>query len=495
MPTPLLPKVTVAKSAPADTDVLVVAGHGETPALVTSDRGLDKAYAKRFGAGVLDLAGRMGFSAKVGKAVAVPGLGDGRLVVVGVGTAEQATLEEARRAAGAAVRAAAGLGTGLKVAVDMDATEPEILRAVTEGAVLGAYAYAGVRSGDAAETKIAELVIVSPKADKETVVEAEAIATAVVAAREWVNIPPNLLFPESFAEAARAHCKGSKVAVDVLDDKALAAGGYGGLLAVGGGSSRKPRLTRLSYAPRGAKAHLVLVGKGITFDSGGLDIKPAASMDTMKCDMGGAAAVIAATRAIADLSLKVKVTAYACMAENMPSGEAYRPSDVLTMYGGTTVENYNTDAEGRLVMADGLARANEDDPDLVVDVATLTGACMVALGGHTFGVFSDDDLVAATVLDAAEAAGEDAWHLPIPAWVSETLESKVADVKSGGERMGGASVAAGFLRKFVDEDTDWAHLDIAGPAFNEKGAHGYTSAGGTGVGVRTLVELARSMQG
>ncbi|GAB3623473.1 leucyl aminopeptidase [Mariniluteicoccus endophyticus] len=493
MPTPALPKVTVAKSVPADADVLVVAAQGSEPALITSDRALDKAHTKQHGAGVAETAARTGFTAKVGATSLLPGVGGRMLVVAGVGTAEQATLEQARRAAGAGVRAASGLGKGLRVAVDMDATEPEILRAVTEGALLGSYSYAGVRSGDAPEAKISEIVIVSPSADKDTVAAAVVMATAVVAAREWVNLPPNLLYPETFAEEARAHCKGSKVSVDVLDDKALAAGGYGGLTAVGGGSSRKPRLTRLAYAPRGAKQHLVLVGKGITFDSGGLDIKPPASMETMKSDMGGAAAVIAAVRAIADLGLKVKVTAYACMAENMPGGEAYRPSDVLTMYGGTTVENYNTDAEGRLVMADGLARANEDDPDLVVDVATLTGACMVALGSHTFGVMSDDDVVAAAVLDAAEAAGEDAWQLPIPEWVDETLESKVADVRSGGERMGGAQVAAGFLRKFVDADTDWAHLDIAGPAFNEKGAHGYTPSGGTGVAVRTLVELARTL--
>ena len=182
----------------------------------------------------------------------------------------------------------------------------------------------------------------------------------MLTAREWVNIPPNLLYPASFAEEAKAWSRAPGSSVEVLDEKALAKGGYGGMLAVGGGSSRPPRLVRLSYAPRGAKLHLALVGKGITFDTGGLNLKPGDGMYTMKCDMAGAAAVLAATHAIAELGLKIKVTAYASLAENLPSDTAYRPSDVLTMYGGKTVENGNTDAEGRLVMADALARASED---------------------------------------------------------------------------------------------------------------------------------------
>lgn len=495
MPTPSLPKISSAKTIPANADVVILAAHGEDTEIIASDASFLKAVAKKNGE-LSAAAARLGFKASVNATSLLPGTGEQVIVLAGLGTDAdaEATLEDARMAAGAGVRAAAGLGKGLRVAVDFEAVEPEVLRAVTEGAILGSYTFAGVRSGEAESAPIAELIMVAPKTDKAVIDEATAIATAVLTAREWVNIPPNLLFPESFADEAKSHCKGSKVTVEVLDDKQLQAQGFGGLMTVGGGSTRKPRLARLTYAPRGAKAHLALVGKGITFDSGGLDIKPPASMITMKCDMGGAAAVIAATRAIADLGLKVQVTAYACLAENMPDGGAYRPSDVLTIYGGTTVENYNTDAEGRLVMADGLARANEDNADLVVDIATLTGACMVALGHDTFGVFSDDDVVAAAVLDAAEAAGEAAWQLPIPPFVDDVLKSKVADMTSGGERLGGASVAAGFLRRFVDTDTDWAHIDIAGPAFNEKGPKGHISEGGTGVGVRTLIELARSMQ-
>ena len=236
---------------------------------------------------------------------------------------------------------------------------------------------------------------------------------------------------------------------------------------------------RFSYAPRGAKVHLALVGKGITFDTGGLNLKPADGMYTMKCDMAGAAAVLAATHAIAEFGLKIKVTAYAALAENMPSGSAYRPSDVLTQYGGKTVENGNSDAEGRLVMADALARAGEDQPDLIIDVATLTGACVVALGERTGGLMTNDDDLADRVLDAAETAGEAFWQLPIPTEIRPKLESKVADLRStSNDRYGGALVAAAFLREFVAEGTPWAHLDIAGPAFFDGKPYGYVSPGG-----------------
>jgi leucyl aminopeptidase len=292
----------------------------------------------------------------------------------------------------------------------------------------------------------------------------------------------------------RGVLKDARVSVEVLDEKAMDRGGYGGILAVGSGSSRPPRLVRLSYAPRGARKHLALVGKGITFDSGGLNLKPAEGMYTMKCDMAGAAAVFAAVQAVAGLGLKVKVTAYGSLAENLPSDTAYRPSDVLTMYGGKTVENGNTDAEGRLVMADALVRASDDSPDLLVDVATLTGAAIVALGTRTAAVMATDDGTADQILDAAEAAGEEVWHLPIPAETRARLDSKVADLRStAGDRAGGALVAAAFLREFVGEGVSWAHLDIAGPAFEDGSPYGYVTTGGTGAGVRTLVALAASL--
>ena len=236
------------------------------------------------------------------------------------------------------------------------------------------------------------------------------------------------------------------------------------------------------------------MGKGITFDSGGLDIKPAGQMASMTCDMSGAAAVIAATRAIAALGLSVKVTAYAAMAENLPSGTAYRSGDVLTMFDGTTVENVNTDAEGRLVMADALGRAGTDSPNLIVDVATLTGACMVALGKRTAGLMASDDATADRLLDAAEVAGEGFWHLPITDDIREGLKSDIADLRSGGKsRYGGALAAAAFLQHFVPEGVSWAHLDIAGPAWNDESPYGCTPLGGTGAAVRTLVALATQL--
>ncbi|GAA1704320.1 leucyl aminopeptidase [Propioniferax innocua] len=496
MTTPAMPALSAAKSLPRNADVVVVGLQGDEIVGVPSS--WTKQYAKSMGVDATEMARQLGAKSKLNSTTVLPAPNH-RVVVVGLGDVEP-TPEQLREAAGSAARAAGSLANGdegpaLNIAVLLPTEEPEQFRAVAEGALLGQYEYAGVRS-EAVRPKVARITVVA-EADKAQVAEAEAIASAVITAREWVNTPANLLYPETFADSAKSLAAASrnKINVEVLDHEALRRGGYGGIVTVGGGSSREPRLARLSYAPRGASAHLVLVGKGITFDSGGLNLKPSTSMYTMRSDMGGAAAVLAATRAIADLGLKVKVTTYAPMAENMPSHTAYRPSDVLTMYGGTTVENANTDAEGRLVLADALARANADDPDLVVDVATLTGACMVALGQRTFGIFSDDAGVGELLLDAAEVAGEDVWPMPVPEWAREALESKVADIKSSGDRAGGAQQAAAFLRHFVDTDTNWAHLDIAGPGFNDKGPRGYTPSGGTGVAVRTLVEVARSLEG
>lgn len=489
-----LPALARVKAVPAKADVVVVALTGDTESTkVRLPGSVSRGYERKFGQSVADMAAALGAKPKPGSVTVVPGLNGQRLVVVGMG-ADEATRNSVRKAAGAAARTVAGLKDVRRVAVALPADEPELLRAVVEGTLLGQYAYVPITAGPADKPAL-EFSVVSSVADSAIVDAARVVAEAQIIAREWVNLPPNLLYPASFAEAAEDLVRGSKVQARVLEEGELSAGGFGGLMAVGGGSSRLPRLVRLSYAPARAKAHLVLVGKGITFDSGGLNLKPGDSMATMRCDMAGAAAVLAATHAIALLGLKVRVTAYGCLAENLPSDTAYRPSDVLTIYGGKTVENYNTDAEGRLVLADGLARGCEDEPDLIVDVATLTGAAMVALGTEIFGVFSDSDEVADRVLGAAEAAGENAWRLPMGEWSAKALESKVADLKSGGSRWGGASIAASFLRSFVDDSIDWAHLDIAPGSFNEGSADGDVPVGGTGVAVRTLVEIARGMQG
>jgi leucyl aminopeptidase len=449
------------------------------------------------------MADALGAKAAAGSFRTLPAADGGpRVLVTGLGEGEPDT-EDLRRAAGAAARAAGSLGKEgrpLTVAIGFGTTTVEELEAVAEGALLGGYRYAPISSSrDQPARPVDSLTVLHAGSTRtadgaEVSAVAPTVAAAVLTAREWVNVPPNLLYPESFADEAKALVKDAKISVEVLDVAALARGGYGGILAVGGGSSRPPRLVRLSYRPRGAKRHLALVGKGITFDSGGLNLKPGEGMYTMKCDMAGAAAVLAATHAIARLGLAVQVTAYAALAENLPSDTAYRPSDVLTLYGGKTVENGNSDAEGRLVMADALARANEDKPSLVVDVATLTGACIVALGDRTSGLMATDDETADLLLDAAEAAGEDFWQLPIPKETRGKLDSKVADLKStGSDRFGGALVAAAFLREFVKPGTPWAHLDIAGPAYFDGKPYGYVSPGGTGVAVRTLIALARSM--
>jgi leucyl aminopeptidase len=495
VPTRMLPPLAVTKSVPRNADVLVV-GMSEAGVRDVPDA-IARAFTKRFGVSVEEMAVSLGAKADADSKRTLPAAGGGpRIVVVGLGS--ERPNEDLRRAAGAGVRQAASLAqnAGISVAVSLGTASSEQLTAVAEGALLGSYDYEPI-SAEPARGGAVEAITVVQQSDgrgADITAAAKIVAQAVVTVRDWVNAPANLLYPESFAEQVRNLVLGSNITIDVLDETALSEGGYGGLMAVGGGSARPPRLVRLSYSPRGATSHLALVGKGITFDSGGLNLKPAEGMYAMRYDMAGAATVLAVAHAIAQLGLKIRVTAYGALAENMPSGSAFRPSDVLTIYGGKTVENGNSDAEGRLVLADALARANEDHPDLVVDVATLTGACIVALGDRTAGLLATDDATADLVLVAAEASGEDIWQLPIPDEIRSKLDSKVADLRSTGtDRWAGALVAAAFLREFVAAGIPWAHLDIAGPAFLDGKPYGYVARGGTGVGVRTLVALARSL--
>ncbi|WP_296136112.1 leucyl aminopeptidase [uncultured Tessaracoccus sp.] len=483
----------LTKSLPRNVDVVIVGltSVGDEVTLVGGTPELDKAYAAAYHTTVADLATATGATSEAERVTLLPATDGPRAVVVGLGEPDVSPAL-LRRAVGAAARAVAQLpkAEGLKVAVSLELADPELLQAAAEGAALGAYRVQKV-TGEAKPEPIASIHCLGASDLKDALARARATVRAVYQARDWANVPPNLLYPETFAEAAKAFVKDERIAVEVLDEKALEKGGYGGILAVGGGSSRGPRLVRLSYVPRGAKFHLALVGKGITFDSGGLDIKPPASMLGMQMDMSGAAIVIAAIRAIAELGVKVQVTAYAAMAENMPSATAYRPCDVLTMFDGQTVENANTDAEGRLVMADAIARAGTDSPDLIIDVATLTGACVVALGKRVAGLMANVEDAADRVLDAAEAAGEEFWQLPITDQIRGELDSDIADFRSSGKsRDGGALAAGAFLERFVPEGTAWAHLDIAGPG-NSDEAFGYTPKGGTGVAVRTLVALAQ----
>ena len=440
---------------------------------------------------LVDQARALGITGEVDEVRRVPTDGELAapvLALVGVGATSQPDAEALRRAAGAATRALTGVRSiGLAFPADDAAAVAE----VAEGALLGAYAFTRYREPEPAARPAERVVILTPRARDRAaaraVERAVVLAHAVNGVRDLVNTAPVDLYPEAFAEIARTAARGTKVKVTVLDDKALVAGGYGGLVAVGQGSVRPPRLVRLSWAPARAKRSVAIVGKGITFDSGGLSIKPAKGMVTMKLDMAGAAAVLHTVLAAAALELPVKVTGWLCLAENMPSGSAQRPSDVITQRGGKTVEVLNTDAEGRLVLADGLAAAVEEKPDAVVDIATLTGAQMVALGSRVSAVMGTDTL-RGQVVAAATAAGEQFWPMPLPADLRSSLKSAVADLANIGDRNGGMLVAGLFLQEFVG-DTPWAHLDIAGPAFNEGQGWGYTPTGGTGVGVRTLLTL------
>jgi len=489
----IIPDVGLRKSLDRDVTAVVVGlADGDGTLSLAGGEDVDKLVRKQGGRGLLELAAVLGATAKPGSVTLIPAVP--LVALAGLGDGETSP-ESVRRAVGAATRAVVAAATGpVDLAVSLGAGDPEQVKASVEGALLGGYEYAKVTSKPAGNRLRSVHVVASSTGGefKQAVELGSTVAANVLLARDWVNTPANVLYPETFSAAASDVLRAAKVGVEVLDEAELRDKGYGGLTAVGGGSAHGPRLLRATWTPRGAKFHLALVGKGITFDSGGLDIKNPEGMYTMKSDMSGAAAVLAATRAIAQLGIQVRVTAYGAMAENMPSGSAYRPSDVLTMYGGQTVENANTDAEGRLVMADALARASEDKPDLVLDVATLTGACVVALGDRVAGLMASDDETAALVLDAAELAGEDFWQLPIPHHLRAALDSKVADMKSSGSRSGGALTAAAFLQRFVGE-LPWAHLDIAGPAFNAQDPYDYVPAGATGHAVRTLVALAASL--
>lgn len=322
--------------------------------------------------------------------------------------------------------------------------------------------------------------------------EVEAIAKQVIHIRELINTPANDLWPEKLANLVAAELKGSAVEVEIWDEGKLETERCGGILAVGKGSARPPRLVIMKY--RGGGKHLGLVGKGITFDTGGLSIKPADSMVGMKYDMAGSATVYGAIAAIASLKLAVDVTAVMAIAENMPSGTATRPGDVVTMRNGKTVEIINTDAEGRLVLGDGLDVLQEFKPDHIVDVATLTGAATIALGKRYAGVMGRGSAVQAT-LQAAEQAEELLWHMPLPEELRSVLDSDIADMTNAkvGNRAGGMLVGGWFLSEFVAPDASWAHLDIAGPANNDGPAYGLHPLGASGVMLRTLVQLAKNL--
>ncbi len=497
------PAYTLSKGAAEKSKADVVAiGVVRTPRglrAAPGGEGVASAYGRKFA----PLLSTLGFTARAGEVAKVPTGGvikSPLLILVGLGDLPASGLDPSavRRAAGAATRA---VSNAASFALALPATDEHLVRAVVEGSRLGGYAFTAYKSGDGA-SGAGEVVVLTDvartKGAQRALAIGEAVAVATTLVRDWVNTPAGDLTPELFAAAVVAEQKSrkaGKVSVRVVDDTELVARGFGGIVGVGQGSANPPRLVELTYRPRGAAQHLALVGKGITYDSGGLSIKSSAGMQTMKCDMAGAAVVAAAVFAIAELELPVRVTALVPMAENMVSGTATRPGDVLTMYGGTTVEVLNTDAEGRLVLADALTLAGESEPDLMVDVATLTGACETALGDRIAGILGNDDALVARTIAAGARAGEVLWPLPIAEEMTEKVRthSKVADLMQHNvDVFGGALYAAAFLQEFVGE-RPWVHLDIAGPAFNTRGPFGHVPSGGTGFALATLVELAADL--
>ncbi|MER7111278.1 leucyl aminopeptidase [Streptomyces sp. NPDC000229] len=492
--------LSTAGAATLRADVLVV-GVAKSPkggkglVVAPGAEAVDKAFGGKL-ATVLETLGASGSEGEVTKVPSPSGLKAPVVLAVGLGTApekdETYDAEALRRAAGCAARALSGTK---RAAFALPVEAVEDVEAIAEGALLGAYAFTAYqdRRKDA-KGPLAEVALLGAKprdkAYKAGAERAIALAEEINRARDLINTPPNDLYPESFAAIATAAGKEHGVKVQVLDEKALVKGGYGGILGVGQGSEHGPRLVKLVYTHPKAEKTLALVGKGITYDSGGISLKPAGHNETMKCDMSGAAAVFAAVVTAARLGLAVNVTGWLALAENMPSGSAVRPGDVLRMYSGKTVEVLNTDAEGRLVLADALAKASEENPDAIVDVATLTGAMVLALGNRTFGIMANDDAFRTSIHEIAEEVGEQSWPMPLPADLRKGMDSPTADIANMGERMGGGLVAGLFLKEFVGEGITWAHLDIAGPAYNEGGPFGYTPKGGTGSAVRTLVKLA-----
>jgi leucyl aminopeptidase len=469
----------------------------------------------------LDLAAELvavGFDGKAGSSVRVPTRGQlaaPAVLVVGLGERSEATARHLRRAGAAAAQAASrletlatdlhlALGGDQADAAPADVGQADAAQAVTEGLLLGSYRFAGYKS-DPTPATLADVTLHGGEAAAvdEGIAIGTATADAVSLTRDLVNTPPQDKRPPALADRVVAAVAGTGIDAKVLDEQALREGGYGGHIGVGQGSGEPPRLVELTYTPPGwdqqqgdggdAARHVALVGKGITFDTGGISLKPSASMETMKMDMAGAATVVGAVTAAAALQLPTKVTGLLAIAENMPSGTATRVSDVLTIRGGTTVEVMNTDAEGRLVLADALVHACELQPDAIVDMATLTGAAVHALGERIGIVMANDDRLADALLDASSASGEPFWRLPLAdEQYGEELEGDVADLRNVGGKGAGTIRAGLFLSRFVEEGRAWAHLDIAGVAWTDRAADEQTK-GATGVPVRTVVAWLRAL--
>ena len=444
------------------------------------------------------LSGR-GFEAKPGQVEIVSGP-DRPVAVVGLGPADKITTGLIRRAAASLARSATRakrIAVSVLDAVPDSVDRAEALSALAEGMALGAYTYGDFKS-EHKPNKLENVHVIGPggRAVSEALEQGRRVGEAVCFARDLVNEPGGSLTPTRFAEIAEEMAEREGLEISVLDLDAIREAEMGGLLGVNRGSDQPPRFVEVSYAPDAeaeCRGSVALVGKGLTFDSGGLSIKTGTGMMTMKCDMSGGAAVLGVMSAVAAVAPPVKVTGYVPMTDNMLGGDATRPGDVLTIANGKTVEVLNTDAEGRLVLADALSLACRAEPDAIVDLATLTGACMVALGPKVAGLMGNNDAWIDQLADAAERTGERVWRLPLPDDYKAQLDSSVADMKNIGGPHGGALTAGLFLSNFVEEHIPWAHLDIAGPAFTDS-EEGETAKGGTGFGVRMLLDALANFE-
>ena len=476
--------ITLARKAPARAELVGIA--------ITSDEVDDKPHGLDW-----DVLSSRGFDGSVGQAYVVSGP-NGPVAALGMGAADSVDATAFRRAGVAFVRAGRRhkrLAADVLGAAGDDLGRPAAAQAFAEGLDLGNYGYYDQKSSPKKPSVQSVTLVGSGARITEAVERGQAIAAGVNLARDFVNEPGGSLTPPVFARKVTAMAKEKGLTVKVMDKAAIKRARMGGVLGVNRGSEQQPRFVELVYRPKGkAKGHVILCGKGITFDAGGLSIKTGAGMMTMKCDMGGAAAVAGAMSALSVVAPSVKVTGYIPMTDNMLGGDATRPGDVLKMRNGKTVEVLNTDAEGRLILADALSLASEAKPDAIVDLATLTGACMVALGPRYAGVMgTDGDGWVDQVLDAGGRTGERVWQLPLPPEYRSMLDSPVADVKNIGGAHGGAITAGLFLKEFVADGIPWSHLDIAASAFIDAPFEEHPK-GGTGYGVRLLIDLLENFQ-
>jgi leucyl aminopeptidase len=493
MPLEIQLRVASPLDLTADVFVVGVLQGGKTQALSPALSALDGAL----GGALSKLAAKEEFTGKRDQTLSLPTLGRipaEKIILLGLGERRSIGAAEVRTFAAKAARAANG-EKATSLALSVPAGLEGELRAVGEGLELGAYRFTKYLTGERKPKKsLASVVVATAGKTKPTakalLVAGQKIGAAVNLSRDLSNEPSNVIYPESFAHAAEAVAKEHGLKIQVFDFKEIRRRGMKLIDAVGRGSRHEPRFVHMSWVPKGAKKKLVFIGKGITFDSGGLSIKPAAGMGEMKHDMSGAANVVALMAAVAALKPKVEVHAIAALAENMPDGNAYRPGDIWGSLDGKTVEIINTDAEGRLVLADALAYARALSPaaDLIVDNATLTGACVVALGTTCSGWYSNDEPTAREFAAAVKDSGEAMWRMPLIEELREHIKSDVADVKQTGDRWGGSITAALFLREFAG-DAKWVHCDIAGPAAIERPTAWMQAKGATGHAVLTFLAL------